>query len=311
MIKKFDKYVDENKYNYPNDSDMSFDNFLLENGVTDDTVTADMMEWYAYHVCDKDGYFNPHSDYCYCPNINVYINEMLNKTSIQLLVKTLNKELGADSDHFVINHTNADEKVNILLISSKLYDRWRVFNICDKMMWSFTSVEVYRGVFRNPFDVDKPYECKDFGDPVIRIKVEPIKTKNITDFVKNECGGIIYHICRRDQVDNILRSGLRVKGEKNDYRYIKNKVYFFCGKDWDDLFYNLNKVAISKSAWDPTIIWIDEDEFALLKIDVGGYNIDFFMDTFYNDCKDYIGYTYNYIPPKRITEIDKDDFFKE
>ena len=92
---------EHNKYKYPGDSSESFESFMYLNKVNENTITNDMMEWYAYHICDKSGYFNPHSDFCYCPNLNSYINEMLNKTSLDLLVKTLNRELpGTDKNNF-------------------------------------------------------------------------------------------------------------------------------------------------------------------------------------------------------------------
>ena len=298
---------EHNKYKYPCDSDCLFESFLHQNKVDDNTVTEDMMEWFAYHICDKSGYFNPHSDFCYCPNLNSYVNEMLNKTSLDLLIRRLNQSLGADRTHFVINETDYDDKVNALLVSPELYDVKKISKICDKMMWSFTAVEVDKyGKFMNPRMVDTPYLNNKYGYPVIRIKVEPIKTKNITDFVKNKCGGKIYHICNRIDLDRIMKSGLRVKGEKNDYRYIQNKVYFFCGENKDDLLDNFVEVANSLNALQEEYDWI-KDEYALLEIDVNDYNIDFYMDGYYDDQKPYIGYTYNYFPPRRIREVSYDE----
>ena len=299
---------EHNKYKYPCNSDHLFESFLYQNKVDDNTVTEDMMEWFAYHVCDKTGYFNPHSDFHYCPNLNSYVNEMLNKTSLDLLLKSLNTGLpGTDRTHFVTNETDYDDKVNTLLVSPELYDIKKISKICDKMMWSFTAVEADEpGKFMNPRMVDTPYLNNKYGYPVIRIKVEPIKTKNITDFVKNKCGGKIYHICTRENLKWILQSGLRVRGEKNDYRYIQNKVYFFCGENKEDLLDNFVEVAKSLNALQEEYDWI-KDEFALLEIDVNDYNIDFYMDGYYLDQKPYIGYTYNYFPPRRIREVDNDE----
>ena len=175
------------------------------------------------------------------------------------------------------------------------------------MMWSFTAVEVDEpGKFMNPRMVDTPYLNNKYGYPVIRIKVEPIKTKNITDFVNKNCGGKIYHICTRENLKWILQSGLRVRGEKNDYRYIQNKVYFFCGENKDDLLDNFVEIANSLNTLQEEYDWI-KDNYALLEIDVNDYNIDFYMDGYYIDQKPYIGYTYNYFPPRRIREVDNDD----
>lgn len=232
---------------------------------------------------------------------------MLNKTSLDLLVRRLNQSLGADRTHFVTNETDIDDMVNTLLVIPELYDVKKISKTCDKLMWSFTAVEVDEpGKFMNPMDVGTPYLNNKYGYPVIRIKVEPIKTKNITDFVKNKCGGKIYHICTRENLKWILQSGLRVKGEKNDYRYIQNKVYFFCGENKDDLLDNLIEVANSLNALQEEYDWI-KDEYALLEIDVNDYNIDFYMDGYYLDQKPYIGYTYNYFPPRRLREVDNND----
>ena len=198
-----DKKIEEehNKYKYPCNSDCLFESFLYQNKVDDNTVTEDMMEWFAYHVCDKTGYFHPYSDFHYYPNVNSYVNEMLNKTSLDLLVRRLNQSLGADRTHFVTNETDYDDKVNTLIVILKLYDVKKISKTCDKMMWSFTAVEVDEpGKFMNPRMVDTPYLNNKYGYPVIRIKVEPIKTKNITDFVNKNCGGKIYHICTRENL---------------------------------------------------------------------------------------------------------------
>ena len=180
---------EHNKYKYPCDSDCLFESFLHQNKVDDNTVTEDMMEWFAYHICDKTGYFHPYSGFHYYPNVNSYINEMLKKTSLGLLVKTLNRELlRTDKNNFVIHETDFEGKVNVLLVSEKIYDREKIATICDKMMWSFTSVEIRPNRFKNPFNVETPYINTSLGYGIIRIKVEPIKTKNITNFVKNNCG---------------------------------------------------------------------------------------------------------------------------
>ena len=43
---------EHNKYKYPSDSSESFESFMYLNQVNENTITEDMMEWYAYHICD-------------------------------------------------------------------------------------------------------------------------------------------------------------------------------------------------------------------------------------------------------------------
>ena len=297
--------IEQSKYKY---SDI-FDDFLKINGVDDDTVTEDMMDWYAYHVCDKKGYFNPYSFYSDCCNYNDYVNEMLEKTTLDVLKKQLNINLGAGKKYHVSNYTDNDDKMNILLVSKEIYDRDKIFNTCNSMMWSFSAVEYDEGKWKNPMIVDNPYVFNDYGFPLIRIQVEPVKTKNITDFVNNNCKGKIYHLCEKKNIQYILKSGLRIKGENNNYRYIQNKVYFFCGETKEDLMKNLSIIIKSKKEKINDKSSIIE-RYGLLEIDVNGYNIDFYQDGYYMDDVRYIGYTYNYFPPKRLKVVDINDFIK-
>ena len=301
--------IEQNKYKYPTDFERTFDNFLEVNNVDNDTVTEDMMDWYAYHVCDKKGYFNPNIFHVHYPNFNVHINEMLKNTPLSVLIKQLNIGLGAGKEYHVSNYTDNGDMANILLVSKEIYDRDCIFEICNRMMWSFSAVESEEDIWKNPMDVDEPYIFNDYGLPLIRIQVEPIKTKNITEFVNNNCNGKIYHLCDIKRIDDILKSGLRPKGEDNDYRYIQNKVYFFCGETIEELIKNLYIVLNSKREKinDKTSII---ERYGLLEIDVNGYNIDFYQDGYYMDDVRYIGYTYNYFPPKRLKVVDINDFIK-
>lgn len=286
------------KYKYSE----SFEQFMELNEVNDETITEDMMDWYSYHICDKSGWFNPYTNFRLKYNVNDYVNEMLKKTSIELLVKTLNRSLPCDRNNFVTNKSGKDDDhVNTLWITPDIYDKDKIFEICDRMMWVFTSVEINKkGDFGNPFEYEPYVNTNVCSFPVIRIRVEPVKTKNITDFVKNNCRGKIYHLCHKYDVGFIMKSGLRVKGEKNDYRYINNRLFFVCGETKDDIIKNLEIVGETiKIRKDKDLF----DEYSLLEIDVNGYNIDFYQDGMYEDDIKYIGYTYNYFPPKRLKEI--------
>lgn len=311
-IQNFDEFItgqDWNKYNPPMDYEHTFENFMKANGVDDDTVTEDMMDWYSLQICHLDSCNDPRQNYGDSLRLNSHVDEMLNRTSVGFLKKQLNMELGADDENHVSN-TSDNENVNVLWVSKDIYDAEKIMKTCDKCMWTFSAVQTLNKmgnvVWSNPMD-SEPYVDETGGFPIIKIKVDAVKTRNITDFIKNECGGRIYHICPRGVLDRVLKSGLRMKGEKNAYRYIKNKVYFFCGETKEDIVNNLAEVAITKYAWDTDTGWITDD-YVLLEIDVNGYNISFYQDGYYGDNIKYIGYTYNYFPPKRIREVDVYEF---
>lgn len=306
-LKDFNDFKDNAKYNYPDDSSFTFESFMKVNNVNDDTITEDMINWYINHICTK--LTHPavnHNDFLYHWS---YVTEMLKQTSIEMLVKVLNKQLGGTNrNNFVTNvYGKDDEHVNRLWITPDIYDVDKISEICDKMQWVFTAVEMNKsGVYGNPMK-HEPYINNDVCDfPVIQILVEPVKTKVITDFVMNNCGGKIYHICSNDFVDKILKSGLRVKGESNSYRFINNRLFFVCGETLEDIVINLEIVAGTLNAMDYDEI---SDNFSILEIDVNGYNVDFYQDGYYNDDIKYIGYCYTYFPPKRIRVVNKDELY--
>lgn len=194
-LKAFEEYfkdgVEEDwfKYNPPMDFEHTFESFMKANGVDDNTITEDMMDWYAYQICHKDSCNDIRQNYCDVLRLNSHVDEMLNKTSIDFLVKQLNMGLANGDDH--ISNKTSNENVNELWVSEKIYNVEKIMKICDKCMWSFSQVQTYDEkmglIWGNPMDKE-PYVDTKPGFPIIKIKVEPIKTKNITDFVKNNCG---------------------------------------------------------------------------------------------------------------------------
>lgn len=301
------KMLDNNKYKYPCDSGFTFESFMKVNNVNDDTITEDMIDWYTNHICT--GLTHPavnHNDFLYHWS---YVTEMLKHTNIEMLVKNLNKNLvGTKKNSFVTNVCGKDDDhVNKLWITPDIYDADKISEICDKMQWIFTAVEINKsGVYGNPMK-HEAYVNNDVCDfPVIQMMVEPVKTKVITNYVMNNCGGKIYHICNNDSVDKILKTGLRVKGQTNSYRFINNRLFFVCGETLEDVLINLEIVAGTLNAMDYEKI---SDEFTILEIDVNGYNVDFYQDGYYNDDVKYIGYCYTYFPPKRIRIVDKEELY--
>lgn len=310
------------QFNFVYPLEQSFDDFLSCNNLNEDNVTNDACNWYAENCWDKIKYLGNifyNDDYAKSPL--VYINEMLQSTNISLLVKKLNKELDGPSNKPICITYNSDDvkqgerTVNTIIVPIDRYNKKQIQNICDKMMWTFTSVKCDNGWNKNPNEKDaKPEKYTDKKYPYYKIRVEPIQSTICTDFVNKKCNNILYHICRKEDKERILKSGLRMKGEKNSYRYIKNKVYLICGEDNENIFNNIRRVASSMWYWD----WDKnelKDKACLLKIDCNNYNIDFYEDTMYEfdygDDNGYknekIVYTYAYFPPKMIKEITIDE----
>lgn len=278
------------------------------------------MDKFAHRVFDKSYVFESGHQYYDLFNPFVHINEMLKTTNIDLLLKELNKSLGANKTPIVIDkYAGFDEGQKCaqeLKIPAKIFDYDKIEDICNKMMWSISSMFVKTKDGQEKYmNVQKekgwtPVSRKDKGKRYEHycMVVEPIQSEISTDYVNRECNSKVYHITERHIYDEeISKKGLRMKGEKNGYRFIKNKVYFFTGKDKDSLNKAFREVAQSKQAWDYSVETL-KSPYCILEIDCSKYNIDFYRDTFYSS-KDII-YTYAFFPPSMIKKLEMKDFTK-
>ena len=121
--------------------------------------------------------------------------------------------------------------------------------------------------------------------------IEPKQTENATDFVKES--NYVYHITYKQNLTNILRTGLRPKVKKSKdepaYRYFTERVFLIMHSP--RIRKDLIQVLGDLDAW---------NNYVILKIDVSKLNITFWWD----DAS--IGntiYTVESIPPKYITVI--------
>lgn len=132
------------------------------------------------------------------------------------------------------------------------------------------------------------------------ILCEPKYSDKVTDVVYNKYNGILYHVTLKENVDRILKRGLQVKGDKNDYRYIEPRISFFLS-DEEDVERMARLIALQKR--------YKEGSYAILKIDLNygeknkfnnsSYSIDFYKDNLY-DSENYV-YTYGLIHPRFIS----------
>lgn len=311
-MKTLKQYIESQKYHYPQDYWQTIESFLEVNKINE--ASEDDLNWYSNYVCDIQNYNNP------AKFVNNYgspieqIDEMLKSSTFSIVKKELNIKLAKEG--YSISRDNSEREfkqgertVNTIIIPNEIFDLDTIFDICDKHMWTINSYAVNEyGKFKA---VGKPYNFPyKYGEYCVKLRIEPIQSENKDNFVFNECEGIVYHLCDKKYLKSILKNGLRMKGEKNTYRIIENKVFFVCGKTNEDLKRSIRRVAASKSFWD----WKNnklEDKVCILKVSVNKYNIHFYEDTYYDDGEK-IGavYSYAYFPPKMIKEIKFEDIFK-
>lgn len=135
------------------------------------------------------------------------------------------------------------------------------------------------------------------------VKLEPRFAESANDLVYNKCFGKIYHITSKSNAEKILKSGLRVRSGK--YRDFPNRIYFVAIPP------KKQSIETREEIVDAIDLYIPYAEvlsgFCILKIDIYGTNLNFYMDSVSEDDAKYMDkenvavYTYNNIPPKFIS----------
>lgn len=131
--------------------------------------------------------------------------------------------------------------------------------------------------------------------------IEPIYSRNVSNYVYKDCKGIVYHFTDNESADSILKNGLRIKGTYGS-RNIPKRIY---------LYASLTPIDINKKdQWywfAKSIVNIFKAKchgIAVLKIDLnrlGKTNIEFYKDMVMGD--DEAIFTLNNIPKELITKL--------
>lgn len=262
-----------------------FDNWLDINNIID--VTEDVINAYMSMTWDRMGVSmcNEHAS----PDT---IMEMLVSISIDKLVKHLRKRYCS----IKIEHTfqSSDRPGTVLGIPRDLYmDRKSFEQFCDDlkvMQWYFSD-----------------YEGSD-GD-IAYIYIEPVLADKKTDYIKRYCGGKIYHLCRKELTDKILKSGLRTKGEDTKpnpmllnnpmYRKFPNRSFFFYIAPGQDF---LDAIILTGRMFNRYVDIITiRNNFDLIRVDL---NRASYLELYKDPAgTDNAVYTYAYIPPKFIEKV--------
>lgn len=291
-MKSLNSYIDDHIYILgSSDKNWSLDSFLESNDLFD--TTPEILEWYARNHWDNSkGNYHLMTDEIFHPS--QWINEMLTSHSFEYLYKRLNQAIGAGFK----KGENVNEKGRSELYIP--YKYWKaseedIRDTIDKYFWVLSSIRTRHssipgGIPRKSGDL---YIYTISNHEYVKVTLEPIKSDNVTKYVMRKCGGQIYHITSSKNLDSIMKNGIRMKGEDNSYRFIKNKTYFVVGKNSEELKKNIQTVIDSKGISDAIILKID------LKKHI--YNISFFKDTFYKECD--VVYTYAYFPPTFIDQV--------
>jgi hypothetical protein len=159
-----------------------------------------------------------------------------------------------------------------------------------KADWESNETEI-----RQSIDAAQWYISRQYRDFVTyknyqykKLLVEPVYTKIVTDHVYNDCNGTVYHVTNRKNAVSIERNGIRLKGNRNTYRFFENRIYFVTSLDL------VEQIKKDRGLSDVVVFKCDLKKH--------NYKIDFYRDTTY-DSDDFV-YTYACFPPQFIEKVE-------
>lgn len=135
-------------------------------------------------------------------------------------------------------------------------------------------------------------------DKKLLIAIEPNFGTKCTDFVYNNCNGLIFHITSKEfYKNNIKYKGLKPKiGNIKKYRYFTERIFLICGETTDEIIENIELIIDQKG--------YEKDSYVILMIDLkeNHYNVNFYYDPSEDNWHNCI-YCNAYFPYKYINEI--------
>lgn len=219
---------------------------------------------------------------------NEIISEMLNSHSVTKLMSKLKENF--PKDILSIYKANHDEEVK----GTELKDGVCIETYDD----SFVKTEKFKNIMHyfNYF-----YTQTNHGRDRQYVLLEPHFSKEVNVEERNHAWA--FHVTTEDELDEILKRGLRPKGSKDRekegkkvYRYYPERVYLI-------LPHSSDKTYVRRKI-EEVIRMKDKDDFVVLKIDLHHIKDSFYEDVTMPSKEDYV-YTYQEILPRYIKDITK------
>lgn len=129
------------------------------------------------------------------------------------------------------------------------------------------------------------------------VYIDPEYSDSVSSVVYEDFKGIIYHLCKTEDVNKILNSGIRVKSP-NNYRKYSPKAFYIGGSNESEVKDSIRYLV--EDMWQ-----YDKTERTVLKIDLNKHkDIPFYADTAAGNEVNLCFYTRVSIPKDYIT-VDK------
>jgi len=128
--------------------------------------------------------------------------------------------------------------------------------------------------------------------------VEPNFGTKCTNFIYNDCNGLLFHVTLRKTFNKFIRGeGLKPKvGDIKKYRYFTERIFLICGETKEEIIDNIELVVEQKR--------YTNDDYVILMIDLKAnkYNVDFYYDPSEDNWHNCI-YCNAWFPDKYIIEV--------
>lgn len=132
-------------------------------------------------------------------------------------------------------------------------------------------------------------------DKDLLIAIEPNFGTKCTDFVYNECNGLIFHITSKEKYEYFIKD-IGIKPFEGTYRNFTERTFFICGKTKEEIIENIEFIIDQLNKSNPIILMIDLKKHK--------YNVDFYYDPSEDNWHNCI-YCNAWFPITYITEVRK------
>ena len=285
--------ISTERYEMPHKfSFITLEEFCELNGISEEELTDNQINYFYEHYGEKTGL--PASRYDLDNDHNDWIIENFQSHDHKIVIKGLKKILG---DNIIdINTDKLSEKyTSARIVRISLSKNCNIFNEDSQETFTLNNSDLSNKI-RNVLEFHNYYiTLIYFYDTENIIILEPKQTQNATEFVKKQ--RYVYHITHNDNIQNILKKGLRPKVKKNNdedrYRYYTERVFLVV--DSENIKSDITQVINDLNLW---------RDYVILKIDISKLNITYWWD---DASRGNTVYTVESIHPKFIEVIDNID----
>lgn len=256
----------------------TFEEYCDKNSFNENDITDFQIDYYYSNIYSK---FNERS----IEGHIFLINESLKSHTKEKLIKRLQDLL--KNNNYSVYEVNEENDPGIVIIATN----YKNDLVSEESLKSLQLLN--NDLSKNVYDIIDFFRYHisyiSREGKTYFIYLEPAFTKDCTKKVK-ENGNVVFHITHKNNVNSILKKGLRPKVGRTPldggYRYFPNRLFVI--NNSENIEKDLDKIIADKELSD----------YVILKIDLKDHNIGFYVDEA-SENENFM-YTLHAIPPKLI-----------